>query len=119
MRSSVQATVHHAVAAQLRLDADKVADEQRLDRDLGAQALDLARIGLRLEHSAPDRAEFPFDMLDPSMTVGDVGAVYRFWLSSTDGTDQAPDTLRMALLPPSSARQSRRGPGTEVSRSAR
>jgi len=107
MKSSVQATVHHAIAVQIRVALEEIADEQRLDRDLGIQALDLAGVGLRLEQSAPDRGEFPYDMLDPSMTVGAIGTVYRFWLASTDGTEQPPDTLRMMQARPSSTRESR------------
>ena len=105
MTSSSQARVHAALATHLGIEIEAIEDEQRTGRDLGLRALDLVLIALRLAARTPGRREFPVERIDPTMTVGDFGAVYRAWSQTAEPAEEdAPDTLRSARRPPASVR---------------
>jgi Phosphopantetheine attachment site len=102
----VRAVVHGALAAHLGIEVEAIDHDQRLDRDLGLDAFDLVLVALRLEDRAPERGEFPVGVLDPSMTVRELAALYLSWAAPSEDEGEAPDTLRVTPFSPPSVRES-------------
>jgi acyl carrier protein len=71
--------VHRLVAAQLRLDAHRVTDDDRFE-DLGLQPMDLVLIVLRLEHLDRGQGDFPLAALEHARTVGDLVLLVDVWM---------------------------------------
>jgi hypothetical protein len=98
-KSPLQAIVHGAVARHIGIEPDAIRDGHRLGDDLDLDTFDLSMIGLRLEARTPTLDVFPIELLDPSMTVRELCAVYLSWVVPSEVDEDPPDTIRMSEVP--------------------
>jgi acyl carrier protein len=68
--SQLEEIVKEIVAAELRVDRERLASETHLIKDLGADSLDALNIALRLEERF--KIKIPDDALPNFLTIGDI-----------------------------------------------